>query len=42
MIMAEIELQELIKEETRALNEVLKELNMKRSQDESEDKLHNF
>ncbi len=36
------ELQELIKEETRALNEVLKELNMKRSQDESEDKLHNF
>lgn len=36
------ELQELIKEEIRALNEVLKELNAKRSQDESEDKLHNF
>lgn len=36
------ELQELIKEEIRALNEVLKELNTKRSQDESEDKLHSF
>ncbi len=36
------ELQELIKEEIRALGEVLKELNQKRSQDESEDKLHNF
>ncbi len=36
------ELQELIKEEIRALNDVLKELNQKRAQDESEDKLHNF